>query len=90
MEESEPPKDWADPNIEGAQWGSKDDAYRYWDTDSTLYYSRATVLQLFDTFYYGRQFNYKIPRGPKVRFDYVVRSFGVFKTISGFSIDMTF
>ena len=39
---------------------------------------------------YGAGINYKIPRGPKVRFDYVVRSFGVFKTISGFSIDMTF
>ena len=39
---------------------------------------------------YGAGVNYKIPRGPRVRFDYVVRSFGVFKTISGFSIDMTF
>ena len=39
---------------------------------------------------YGAGINYKIPRGPKVRFDYVIRSFGVFKTISGFSIDMTF
>jgi len=39
---------------------------------------------------YGAGINYRIPRGPRVRFDYVIRSFGVFKTISGFSIDMTF
>ena len=39
---------------------------------------------------YGAGVNYRIPRGPRVRFDYVIRSFGVFKTISGFSIDMTF
>ena len=39
---------------------------------------------------YGAGINYKIPRGPKVRFDYVIRSFGLFKAISGFSIDMTF
>ena len=39
---------------------------------------------------YGAGISYRIPRGPKVRFDFVSRSFGVFKTVSGFSIDLSF
>ena len=39
---------------------------------------------------YGAGLNYRIPRGPRVRIDYVFRSFGVFQSVSGYSIDLTF
>ena len=39
---------------------------------------------------YGAGINYRIPRGPLVRLDYVFRPFGVFQTVTGFSIDITF
>ena len=39
---------------------------------------------------YGAGINYQIPRGPRVRFDYVFRAFGVFQTVTGFSIEITF
>ena len=39
---------------------------------------------------YGAGMNYQIPRGPLVRLDYVFRPFGVFQTVTGYSIDITF
>ena len=39
---------------------------------------------------YGAGINYRIPRGPLVRLDYVLRPIGVFQTVTGFSIDITF
>ena len=39
---------------------------------------------------FGFGINYQIPRGPKIRADYVQTDFGVFKTISGYSIQLTF
>ena len=38
----------------------------------------------------GVGMNYQIPRGPKIRIDYVITDFGVFKNISGYSISVSF
>ena len=38
----------------------------------------------------GLGINYKIPRGPKLRIDYAVIPVGVFDSITGFSIDISF
>ena len=39
---------------------------------------------------YGLGLNYKIPRGPQLRVDYVLQPFGVFKNNTGYSIFVTF
>ena len=39
---------------------------------------------------FGIGINYKIPRGPKLRIDYVVIPVGVFDSVTGFSIDISF
>ena len=41
-------------------------------------------------FSYGLGLNYKIPRGPQFRMDYVLQPFGVFNNINGYSIFITF
>lgn len=38
----------------------------------------------------GAGLNYKIPRGPQITIDYVVRDFGVLNSINGYSINITF
>ena len=38
----------------------------------------------------GFGLNYQIPRGPKIRIDYVQTDFGVFNSISGYSINFFF
>ena len=39
---------------------------------------------------FGIGINYKIPRGPKLRIDYAVIPVGVFDSVTGFSIDISF
>ena len=39
---------------------------------------------------FGFGLNYQIPRGPKIRVDYVQTEFGVFKNVSGYSINLSF
>jgi len=39
---------------------------------------------------FGFGLNYQIPRGPNIRIDYVQRDFGVFNSISGYSILLSF
>ena len=39
---------------------------------------------------YGLGLNYKIPRGPQLRVDYVLQPFGVFNNNTGYSIYVTF
>ena len=39
---------------------------------------------------YGLGLNYKIPRGPQLRVDYVLQPFGVFNNNTGYSIYITF
>ena len=41
-------------------------------------------------FSYGFGINYQIPRGPKIRMDYVQTDFGIFNSISGYSINLSF
>ncbi len=39
---------------------------------------------------FGAGLNYKIPRGPRIQLDYVIRDFGVFNNISGYSLNISF
>jgi hypothetical protein len=39
---------------------------------------------------FGVGLNYQIPRGPKIRVDYVQTDFGVFNSVSGYSINFSF
>ena len=39
---------------------------------------------------FGFGLNYQIPRGPKIRVDYVRTDFGVFNSISGLSLNFSF
>ena len=39
---------------------------------------------------FGAGLNYQIPRGPRITIDYSYRSFGVFKNIAGYSLNLIF
>ena len=39
---------------------------------------------------FGVGLNYQIPRGPKLRIDYVQTDFGIFNSVSGYSINFSF
>jgi hypothetical protein len=41
-------------------------------------------------FSFGFGLNYQIPRGPKIRVDFVQTDFGVFNNISGLSLNFNF
>lgn len=46
--------------------------------------------ELKNQFTFGAGLNYKIPRGPQIQLDYVLRDFGVLQTIGGYSLNISF
>jgi len=46
--------------------------------------------ELSNQFTIGAGFNYKIPRGPRIQIDYVLRDFGVLQSVGGYSLNISF
>ena len=51
---------------------------------------QATSEELNNQFTFGAGLNYKIPRGPRIQLDYVVRDFGVLKSVGSYSLNISF
>ncbi len=51
---------------------------------------QATSEELNNQFTFGAGLNYKIPRGPRIQLDYVLRDFGVLQTVGGYSLNISF
>ena len=49
-----------------------------------------TSDELKNQFTIGAGLNYKIPRGPRLQLDYVVRDFGVLQSVGGYSLNISF
>ena len=49
-----------------------------------------TSEELKNQFPIGAGLNYKIPRGPRLQLDYVVRDFGVLQSVGGYSLNISF
>lgn len=49
-----------------------------------------TSEELKNQFTFGAGLNYKIPRGPQIQLDYVLRDFGVLQTVGGYSLNISF
>jgi hypothetical protein len=46
--------------------------------------------EMTNQFTIGAGLNYKIPRGPRIQLDYVVRDFGVLKSVGSYSLNISF
>ena len=51
---------------------------------------QATSEELNNQFTFGAGLNYKIPRGPQIQLDYVLRDFGILHTVGGYSLNISF
>jgi len=49
-----------------------------------------TSEELKNQFTIGAGLNYKIPRGPRIQLDYVIRDFGVLQSVGGYSLNISF
>lgn len=60
------------------------------DPDFTKEEQAAIEEQISNQFTIGAGLNYKIPRGPRIQLDYVVRDFGVLNSVGGYSLNIAF
>ncbi len=51
---------------------------------------QAKSEEINNQFTFGAGLNYKIPRGPRIQLDYVLRDFGVLQTVGGYSLNISF
>ncbi len=51
---------------------------------------QATSEEINNQFTFGAGLNYKIPRGPQIQLDYVLRDFGILHTVGGYSLNISF
>jgi hypothetical protein len=49
-----------------------------------------TSEEMKNQFTIGAGLNYKIPRGPRIQLDYVIRNFGVLQSVGGYSLNISF
>jgi len=60
------------------------------DSDFSNDEQKTIEEQLANQFTIGAGLNYKIPRGPRIQLDYVVRDFGVLNSVGGYSLNIAF